>query len=273
MSQMILALSGKKSSGKNTLANFVLGLQLVKHGVVHEGFKVDERGLWISDVEGDKEFEGYLDLNRQTDIMYKFIEYIGPIVRLYSFADLLKSVAIDVLGLKYEQCYGTEADKNTLTNIHWDDMFDEIRNKYGHDVKSEQKGNIELKTVIKKQKRMGPMTAREVLQVLGTDIFRKLYDTVWVDGTITRITQDKSRLAIITDCRFPNEVKGVTKAGGKIVRLTRSITQDDKHQSETALDGYPFEYVIDNANMTYAEQNAKMFELLCEWGWFDKDGE
>lgn len=258
-------MSGKKGSGKNTLANFVTGLQLLRYGIVHKDFSVDGEGLWVSDIEGDVSFEGILDLYRQTDTMKQFIEYIAPAIRLYSFADSLKDISINILGLKWEQCYGSDDDKNSLTNLRWEDLFSEIRTKYS--VENKQDGSK------KKLPRSGFMTGREVLQVLGTDIFRRIYDNVWVDTTLRRIREDNSKFAIISDVRFPNEVKGIEDNGGKVIRLTRAVNSQDTHPSETALDNYEFQYVIDNANMDFEQQNKACFDMLCEWGWFVKENE
>ena len=45
--------------------------------------------------------------------------------------------------------------------------------------------------------------------------------------------------------RFPNEAKAIEDAGGTVIRLTRTVF-DDQHSSELALDDYPFTDYIDN---------------------------
>ena len=96
------------------------------------------------------------------------------------------------------------------------------------------------------------MTAREFLQYLGTDVMRKIKDTIWVDYTIKTILKEKSEIALIPDVRFPNEVEAIHKAGGIVLRLTRNPYASD-HRCETALsreeyDWNNFDYVIDNNN-------------------------
>jgi len=144
---------------------------------------------------------------------------------IYNFADPLKNVCMDVLGLDFEQCYGTDEQKNELVNCYKD-------------------GN--------------QMTARQVLQVVGTEFFRSIQHNVWADATIRRIQQDNPLVALIGDCRFPNEVEAVKKAGGTVIKLTRNLYNSD-HASETALDpeNYDqsnFDLVVDNQNMTIEEQ-------------------
>ena len=91
----------------------------------------------------------------------------------------------------------------------------------------------------------GPMTAREFMQFFGTDVCRKMFESVWVNSCIKKIQREQSELAIIADVRFPNEAKAIEDAGGKVVRLTRKVF-DDNHSSEVALDDYPFTDYIDN---------------------------
>ena len=173
-------------------------------------------------------------------------EHLNPFVKLYSFADLLKKgVCMDVLGLSYEQCYGTDENKNTMT-----------------DIVSPETGKR--------------ATAREVMQFVGTDFFRSIYPNVWVDATIRKIKEESPELAIICDCRFPNEVKGVQDANGKVIRLTRNCNDKDSHASETALDKENYDWdnfdsIIDNETMDVGEQNKELYDILANWGWQSLD--
>ena len=146
---------------------------------------------------------------------------------------------MNILGLSYSQCYGTDDQKNSLTELKWEDMsgyFDYclgiLEKLYFN--KSGEKINIsefpsEMPTIHDILKiydndftrlfyssiPKGFMTGREVLQYVGTNIFRKMYNNVWVDATLRLIQEEQPELAIIADVRFPNEVEGVQKAGGK----------------------------------------------------------
>ena len=41
--------------------------------------------------------------------------------KIYNFADpLKKDICINILGLTYEQCYGEDIDKNTVTEVEWE---------------------------------------------------------------------------------------------------------------------------------------------------------
>ena len=119
--------------------------------------------------------------------------------------------------------------------------------------------------------RSGPMTAREVLQYWGTDIFRKQYKTVWADSCIRSISKFGHSLNIITDCRFEDEVFAVQAAGGKVVRLTRKGSLNDKHESETSLDREffdqnRFDAILDNETFSLADQKIALQNLFYRWG-------
>jgi len=50
----ILALCGRKQSGKNTAYNFLLGITLLRLAVVRGKIEIKDDGkLWISDLFGD----------------------------------------------------------------------------------------------------------------------------------------------------------------------------------------------------------------------------
>lgn len=94
------------------------------------------------------------------------------------------------------------------------------------------------------QDRSEPMTVRQFLQKLGTDAMRDgLHTNTWVNATFATFT-NMSRW-LITDVRFPNEAAAVIEKGGILVRIERTSDTGD-HPSETALDNYDFQIVIEN---------------------------
>ena len=70
-------------------------------------------------------------------------------------------------------------------------------------------------------------------------------------------SKEGSELAIIADVRFPNEAEAVENAGGKLVRLTRNV-YNDNHSSEVALDDYPFTNYIDNSDTNIEDLTVKV---------------
>jgi hypothetical protein len=105
-----------------------------------------------------------------------------------------------------------------------------------------------------------PMTVREFLQKLGTDALRDgLHPNTWVNALMSDYKPDSKW--IITDCRFINEANAVKKENGIIVRVNRpGIAPVNNHPSETAIDGYKFDYVIEN--ISDLKSLAKSVEII-----------
>ena len=265
----IIAFAGRKGSGKDTCVNSILGMYLsALHIVQGTASVMDDGKLHVTDIWGDSEHNGIFDVNKRTESLVNLLdEYVHPYIKVYSFADPLKSICMQVLGLSYEQCYGKDEDKNTETDLQWQNMpgvitpvlasmldkgqptitNEHLKKEYGIDVHQ-----------------TGYMTAREVLQYVGSNLFRKMSNDVWVDTTLRKIEKDNPMVAIVSDVRFPNEVEGIQQNGGSVIRLTRA-PHPDTHISETALDDYEgFDYVLDNKDMSIYEQTMELEKILAK---------
>jgi len=93
---------------------------------------------------------------------------------------------------------------------------------------------------------------------------------VWSSATIRRINKEKPNLAIIADCRFPNEVMAIKNAGGIVIKLTRNL-YNSSHSSEMALDPDKydqshFDLVVNNTNINITEQNKIIYHFLKSKG-------
>lgn len=164
-------------------------------------------------------------LNRDyPDISYK----------IYSFADPLKTdICMNILGLTHNQCYGSDEDKNTMTDLLWEN---------------------------------NQLTARQAMEIIGTDIFRKLKTSVWVDATINKILKEQYDIAIIVDCRFPNESNAILQHQGHVIRLTLNPF-DSPSLSESALDPNNYDWtkfsnIIDNQHMSIDEKNQAIISFI-----------
>ena len=68
---------------------------------------------------------------------------------------------------------------------------------------------------------MPKLTPRWVLQYWGTDVLRKgFHDDIWIASLENRLLQMKQD-AVISDVRFPNEVKMIKRLRGKVYRIKR----------------------------------------------------
>jgi hypothetical protein len=248
----ILAFSGKKQSGKNTLSNFIHGYQLKSYNLI-ESFEIADSGELVVETSVREENgkiskgKGQIDITR-IDIEFAVwaMDNIWPFVKHYAFATALKEVSIGLFNLPKESVYGTNEQKNVPTQYRWEDMPVKVKGKSGF------------------------MTGREFMQYVGTDICRKIYPDIWTDRLIKDVIAEESNLAVISDARFENEIKAVQNAGGKVIRLTRSVTGEDFHESELALDNYGgFDAVIDTHNLNIEQSCQELVKILGGWGWFD----
>lgn len=229
---LVIGISGKKQSGKTTAGNFIISLYLTQMGISSNTYIDDHGNIIVSDLLGDKSYEGIFSINElmskpnKSENIEEMLKNLNDEIKIYSFADILKTdICMNILGLTYDQCYGSDDNKNEITNLKWEGQL---------------------------------LSARDVMQIIGTDIFRKLDTDVWVRSTLSKIRKDKPNIAIITDCRFPNEVSAIKNIGGKVIRLTRSPFISD-HASETILDKDKydwsnFDYIIDNSEFSLHDQ-------------------
>lgn len=189
------------------------------------------------------------------EFVHKIINDFHPSITcgLYSFADpLKKNICIDLLGLTEQQCYGSDDDKNSLTNILWKSMPDyNISWTYSQDYDPS-----------------GYMTARQVMEFVGTRIFRAMKQNVWVEATLKQIQKDNYDIAIILDTRFPDEVDPILNIGGYVIRLTRNPFHSSS-EPEVALDPDRYDWskfslILDNKNMTEEEKNSLILQFISE---------
>jgi hypothetical protein len=136
---------------------------------------------------------------------------------------------------------------------------------------------------------MPTLTPRWVLQYWGTEVCRKAFhDDIWIAALENKLRNSTDDI-VISDCRFPNEIKSIKDAGGIVVRVHRgpepewydaavSANKGDRgnmtwalsrakiealgiHASETAWVGTEFDFVLDN-NSTIDELTAQIKDLV-----------
>ena len=100
-------------------------------------------------------------------------------------------------------------------------------------------------------------TFRLLLQKLGTEAMKKHFgESVWYDLLINRIEQSSADYILVPDYRFPEE----TIPGALTVRIySTSVDLTDNHISETALDDFVFDHVLDNSNKQLTESDIARF--------------
>ena len=232
----ILGFAGKKQSGKNTCCNFLQMLKFHEYGVCKNASLNEQGQILVSDLFGEKvSGSDWIPLTEEYVDISQLLESFRP-CKIYAFADVLKEFAVDVLGLEYNQVYGTNEEKNSPTHLLWENM---------------PTGNNK-----------GPMTGREVLQYFGSDICRKMYENIWFDACIRRIRKDNPELALISDVRFSNEIAGVQKEGGVVFGLPRDIVNGKDTHSSEQVDLSLCDYVLPEGNIDATTK--ALYKIIAE---------
>lgn len=112
------------------------------------------------------------------------------------------------------------------------------------------------------------LTPRWILQHWGTDVLRNnFHDSIWIASLENKINKSKDNV-VISDVRFPNEIKSIKSMGGIIIRIKRGpdpswfeiaklansgnefakkqLSNLGIHNSESSWAGTDFDYVVDN---------------------------
>jgi len=136
---------------------------------------------------------------------------------------------------------------------------------------------------------MPDLTPRLMLQLWGTEVCRKgFHDDIWIASLENKLRTSTDDI-VISDCRFPNEIKSIHNAGGIVIRVKRGeepewyedavsmnsgetgnmswalskerVNKLGIHASETAWVGTRFDHVLTN-NGTIDELTNKVKGLV-----------
>lgn len=259
---MIIGISGKINSGKDTVAAIIQYL------------------IWKNKVEkGEK-----------TNLHYTFKDFTNSKFggntlsnwEIKKFADKLKDMISILLCCTREQLEDRVFKETELGEQWW--YYKGEVGLYPYDTPYEANKKLPL---VK-------LTPRLLLQLIGTQCGRQIiHPNIWVNATMADYKQTNScshwegdapiyRMPnwIITDVRFPNEAKAIKDKGGILIRVNRPCEEcgvleghkmiphknkPSEHESETALDDYEFDYIVDNSG-TIEELIVKIKDILIERG-------
>ena len=111
------------------------------------------------------------------------------------------------------------------------------------------------------------VTPRWVLQYWGTEVCRKgFHDDIWIASLENKLRNSTDDV-VVSDCRFPNEIKSIKAAGGIVVRVHRGPEPEWYDAAVSMNKG-------DRGNMTWALSKAKMEDLkihASETAWVGTD--
>ena len=272
---MIIGINGKINSGKDTVGKIIKLIRLLNRAGTKE--------LLI-------EYE-HFERNKLWDVVK------GPgSFEIKKFADKLKDMTCVLLGCTREQLEDREYKERELGE-EWNYTFYNIKDNeggmlhshlYQEDAENDlsfwhENINIAHPPYIEKVEQR--LTPRLLLQLLGTECGRKIiHPDIWCNALMNEYKTIENHNTIypnwvITDMRFPNELKAVKKKGITIrVNRPGGAYKSDlpntatplehaergkeiyNHISETALDNAEFDYTIDN-NGTIEELIEKVKNL------------
>jgi hypothetical protein len=126
------------------------------------------------------------------------------------------------------------------------------------------------------------ITPRKLLQLLDTEAGREIiHPNIWVNAFFAGYSDRQFRGStyesqisnwIVTDVKYPNQAKAIKDRGGIIIRVNRDyilrgvelpFIKDAQHPSETALDDYEFDHVIDNdGSIEELLEKVKLLKLV-----------
>ena len=264
---MIIGISGKIGSGKDTVGRIIQML-------IAEKSEAYRPAMWSLEA---------LFSNR-TDVS-KYLT-LHSNVEIKKFADTLKDIVCMLIGCTREQLENQEF-KNTELGEEWNCYkYQSDYNVFSLTLDKEKAYYLSYskpENIIEQR-----LTPRLLLQLLGTECGRDIiHPNIWVNALFSNYIPKQIGYEfnyshwIITDMRFPNELKAVKSRGGITIRVNRNtcncVTQDMaetcnnkcsnnthlQHSSETALDNAEFDYTIEN-NGTIEELIEKVKEILIK---------
>ena len=250
MKTNLIGISGKIGSGKDTVGKV---LQMLNQGI-----------------DSDKQIIDYINGANITGFDYQIKKY----------ADKLKDIVCLLIGCTREQLEDREFKEKELGEEWW--YYGAYQHGSHYDILESIHINKKDAEYILEYSHMNrieliKLTPRKLLQLLGTDCGRQIiHPNIWINALFADYNyipgnryhgdggiKEPNRFFlnwIITDVRFPNEAQAIKERGGIVIRVNRDSEQalidkgihipkhlrTKEHPSETALDDYEFDHVIEN---------------------------
>ena len=294
---MIIAISGKIGSGKDTVGKII---------------------QYLTDIDTNNDntsYEHYLEI----------LTHLEPNWQIKKFAGKLKQIVSILTGIPVEDLEKQKV-KDRVLGEEWNLYCVKYPNGTTSRYFTSKKECVKIiNTNIYRKKGIvvtKQFTVRQLLQEVGTDAMRNvIHPNIWVNALMSDykpvVCKNRCRKQtlgnpeqctceedcinnlpnwVITDCRFPNELKAIQEKQGITIRVNRELynyceqqytwkqlinvvfkdtlekptkeyadnhwkVKQSNHESETALDNADFRYTIDN-NGTIEELIEKVKQIL-----------
>lgn len=114
------------------------------------------------------------------------------------------------------------------------------------------------------------VSARALLQTLGTEVGRALHPDLWVRHLALRLGLDGQPASapvhdriVLSDVRFKNEAAWLRARGGRLIRLYRDTAAGVRpHASELQLLDLACDYVVSNNSMTLDGLHTRLDDVM-----------
>ena len=101
---------------------------------------------------------------------------------------------------------------------------------------------------------MPTLTPRWILQYWGTEVCRRAFhDDIWIAALENKLRNSQDDI-VISDCRFPNEIRSIKAAGGIVIRVARGAEPEWYDAAVSANRG-------PNGNVSWALSREKLERL------------
>lgn len=251
---MIIGVSGKIKSGKDTVGRIIQELTtILKDRPDLDKVESRIKKMLCSDILNTVSYWGSRD-------KYK----------VKKFADKLKDIVCILIGCTREQLEDRDFKEKELGEEWW------YYGAYQHGMSSDRLESIHadkkdaeyiLRFSHMNSVKLIKLTPRKILQLLGTEAGRQvIHPNIWVNSLMADYLETRDDW-VITDMRFPNELESVKNKNGITIRVNRLETDylAGTHLSETALDDYEFDYIINNDG-TLEDLIIKVKAILLQAG-------
>lgn len=243
---MIIGISGKMYSGKDLAGIYI------QHILKKPPHTLEE---WESEPEAYREYASEWEIKK----------FGGP----------LKDVVCILLGCSREDLEDRNFKDKILGREWWTCRLKYSNNRKFIPLEEYERMDENEKMYVELHK----PTVRDLLQRMGTEAGREqIHPNIWVNALMKDYTSITKREFhddkwvredniiypnwIITDVRFPTEVEAIEKRGGVVIRINREVERDN-HPSETMLDDYKFDYVVEN-NGTKEELYRSLVDIYTK---------
>jgi hypothetical protein len=239
---LVVAVAGPKGAGKTSLCRLLAATyaRFLKQSPCSD----PHAGSWV--VDGLSQYPGQahekviLNCGDGKNIPFTIDHSVA---RIISFASPLKQIAVNVLGIDSSLVYGDDIQKSAPTDYMWEKQHLWVRwinspeRRLIRTVGGETIGLESLlvsgihneyqlwetcasQALQPKGMRCGNMSVRELLQILGTDVFRNTFNHhVWIKALEREVVNSGSSMVLIDDVRFDGELEAVARLGGVVVRF------------------------------------------------------